>query len=185
MSHINSVIEDQEQTQFLLNLQNSLQNRQPNIVKPSRKIIKEGILFKISANGTSLRRYCVLLSDVFMYCKILKERTKDSHLDNSLECCCIFPLKKCKVVEIFSGKFKLSCLGDGMILSSDDLVNSKNWVDALKETIDMHVECRKTIRKDSSKRQPIRKKNIKYFESDVMSPSEKKSVSEYFLQTVI
>ena len=119
-----------------------------------------------------------------MYCKILKERKKDSHLENSLECCCIYPLKKCKVVEIFSGKFKLSCVADGysyIIISSDDLVNSKNWVEAFKETIDMHVECRKTIRKDSSKRQPIRKKNMKYFESDVMSPNEKKSVSKKFI----
>lgn len=41
VSHINSVIEDQEVTQMLLNLQNSLLNRTPNIVKPSRKIITE------------------------------------------------------------------------------------------------------------------------------------------------
>jgi hypothetical protein len=72
VSHINTVIEDQENTVALLNLQNSLLNRTPNIVKPSRKIIKEGVLYKISATGSSMKRYCVLFSDIFMYCKIQK-----------------------------------------------------------------------------------------------------------------
>lgn len=72
VSHINSVVEDQENLTMMLNIQNSLTNRIPHIVKPSRKVIKEGILFKYSANGTLLKRYCVLCSDIFMYCKILK-----------------------------------------------------------------------------------------------------------------
>ncbi|CRL08680.1 CLUMA_CG021666, isoform A [Clunio marinus] len=49
---------------------------------------------------------------------------------------------------------------------------------AIKEAIDMHIETRKTIRKDSSKRQPMRKKNVKKFEkfeAELMSPSEKKN----------
>jgi hypothetical protein len=44
----------------------------------------------------------------------------------------------------------------------------------------MHVETRKTIRKDSSKRQPMRKKEVKKFEkfeAELMSPNEKKNVS--------
>ena len=72
VSHINSVVEDQENLTMMLNIQNSLTNRIPHIVKPSRKVIKEGVLFKYSANGTLLKRYCVLCSDIFMYCKILK-----------------------------------------------------------------------------------------------------------------
>lgn len=72
INHINSVVEDQENTQTMLNIQNSLMNRIPHIVRPSRKFIKEGMLFKYSANGTMLKRYCVLCSDIFMYCKIIK-----------------------------------------------------------------------------------------------------------------
>lgn len=72
VSHINSVVEDQENLTMMLNIQNSLTNRIPHIVKPSRKVIKEGVLLKYSANGTLLKRYCVLCSDIFMYCKILK-----------------------------------------------------------------------------------------------------------------
>lgn len=44
----------------------------------------------------------------------------------------------------------------------------------------MHIETRKTIRKDSSKRQPMRKKDVKKFEkfeAELMSPNEKKNVS--------
>lgn len=75
VSHINSVVEDQENLTMMLNIQNSLTNRIPHIVKPSRKVIKEGVLFKYSANGALLKRYCVLCSDIFMYCKILKVST--------------------------------------------------------------------------------------------------------------
>lgn len=101
-------------------------------------------------------------------------------MENSLDCCCIFPLKKCKVTEIFAGKFKLTCLTESIILCSEDVGCGRGWIHAIKEAIDMHIETRKTIRKDSSKRQPMRKKQVKKFEkfeADLMSPNEKKNVS--------
>lgn len=156
VSHINSCIEDQEVTQMLINLQNSLVNHTPNIVKPSRKVIKEGILHKFTHNGTEIKRYCVLMSDIFMYCKILKERTSNTVVENSLECCCIFPLKKCKVYEMFPGNFKLTCQGDGIIFCTTDLQLGRTWVAFIRDAIDMHVKCRKTLRKESSKLTPIR-----------------------------
>lgn len=73
INHINSVVEDQENIQKMLNIQNSLTNRVPNIMRSvSRKFIKEGMLFKYSANGAMMKRYCILCSDIFMYCKALK-----------------------------------------------------------------------------------------------------------------
>lgn len=73
INHINSVVEDQENIQKMLNVQNSLTARLPNIMRSvSRKFIKEGMLFKYSANGAMLKRYCILCSDIFMYCKFLK-----------------------------------------------------------------------------------------------------------------
>ncbi|XP_055911931.1 pleckstrin homology domain-containing family G member 3 [Eupeodes corollae] len=175
VSHINSVIEDQEVTQRLLNIQNSLVNRTPNIVKPSRKVIKEGILNKVNRKGDEIKRYCVLMSDIFMYCKILKDRPKDTVVENSLECCCIFPLKKCKVYEMFPGNFKITCQGDGIILCTSDLNLGRTWVGFIKDAIELHIICRKTLRKESSKRTPIRKKDIKYFDSDfLVSPNKRK-----------
>jgi RhoGEF domain len=73
INHINSVVEDQENISRLINIQNSLNSRKPNIMKSvSRKLVKEGILLKYNANGAIVKRYCVLCSDIFMYCKILK-----------------------------------------------------------------------------------------------------------------
>jgi hypothetical protein len=109
-----------------------------------------------------------------------QDRRPDTQIENSLDCCCIFPLKKCKVNEIFAGKFKLTCLSEGIILCSEDVETGRSWIKAIKEAVDMHVETRKTIRKDSSKRQPMRKKEVKkfeQFEAELMSPNEKKNVS--------
>lgn len=177
VSHINTCVEDQEVTQMLINIQNSLVNRTPNIVKPSRKVIKEGILNKVTRNGNEIKRYCVLTSDIFMYCKILKERAPNTVVENSLECCCIFPLKKCKVYELLPGSFKITCQSDGIIFSSNDLQLSRIWVGFIRDAIDLHIQCRKTLRKESSKRTPLRKKDVKSFGEDYMlSPKQKKSV---------
>lgn len=166
VQHLNTVIQDQENTQALLDLQNSLINRQPNIVQPSRKIVREGVLHKMSSSGNKLRRHCVLMSDIFMYCKCLRERPNKQLVVGALQCCCIFPLKKCRVSEIFPGSFKLTCQGDGIILSADTVANGRAWLAAIKDTIDVHVQCRKTIRKGSSKRAPIRRRQeVKKFES--------------------
>jgi hypothetical protein len=129
----------------------------------------------------ALLLYCYLLlkfpsSPLFF----LQERKADTIVEHSLDCCCIFPLKKCKVNEIFAGKFKLTCLSEGIILCSEDVQTGRGWIKALREAIDMHIETRKTIRKDSSKRKPMRKKEVKKFEkleAELMSPNEKRSVS--------
>lgn len=69
---MNSVIQDHDVTQIMIDLQNSFLNHMPNIVKPGRKAIKQGVLQKISSNGVPMKRHCVLMSDIFLYCKILK-----------------------------------------------------------------------------------------------------------------
>lgn len=50
-------------------------------------------------------------------------------------------------------------------------------IDDIEGAAEMHIETRKTIRKDSSKRLPMRKKQVKKFEAELMSPNEKKNVS--------
>lgn len=120
------------------------------------------------------------MSDIFMYCKCLKERSARQLLVGSLQCCCIFPLKKCRIAEIFPGTFKLTCQGDGIILCASDADEGRAWVAAIKETIEMHVQCRKTIRKGSSKRAPIRRKAMKSFENETIdTPTRKKYVSVF------
>lgn len=149
-------MEEQEVTLMLLNLQNSFLNRSPKIIKPSRKIVKEGRLHKISRTGSQIKRYCVLMSDVFLYCKILRDREINTTIENALECCCIFPLKKCKVYELFPDSFKITCQGDAIIFSSLDTQLVHSWINCIRDTIDSHIQCRKTLRKESSKRKPTR-----------------------------
>lgn len=120
----------------------------------------------MSSSGSKLRRYCVLMSDIFMYCKCLKERSVRQLLVGSLQCCCIFPLKKCRITEMFPGTFKLTCQGDGVILCAGSADEGRAWLAAIKDTIDVHVQCRKTIRKGSSKRTPMRRKDVKNFENE-------------------
>lgn len=155
VSHINSVVEDYENTQRLITIQNALNTKSLKIVKPARKILKEGILRKLKTDGTTSKKYCILMSDMFIYCRMLKDQ---EHLfsENGLECCCIFPLKKCKVMELFSGNFKITCSGDGTIFTADNSEVCRSWFQAIREAIELHVQCRKTLRKLSSNRKPMR-----------------------------
>uniref|UniRef100_A0A336M426 CSON008359 protein n=1 Tax=Culicoides sonorensis TaxID=179676 RepID=A0A336M426_CULSO len=174
VQHINSVIEDQEHVQSLINLQNSLTNRSPSIVKPCRKILKEGVLAKVLTSGGEQKYYCVLMSDIFMYCKVLKKRPNNTVVENSLQCCCIYPLRKSKVSEMFSANFKLSCQGEGIIFHAENDLHCREWVQDIKQVIDMLVESRKTLRKESSRKRPVKKKQLKYFETEyILSPPQK------------
>lgn len=158
-THINSLVEDQENTQLMLNLQNSLVSRCPRIIEPCRKLIREGILQKVNRkNETTVRRHCTLMSDIFMYSRVCRERAPGFVIENSLECCCIFPLKKCKVVEMFPGTFRLKCQDDEVVLQTSDEELARNWVRAIKEAIEQHIQYRRTLRKESSRRMPLRKK---------------------------
>lgn len=177
VQHINSVIEDQEHTQSLINLQNSLHHHcRISIVKPSRRIIKEGILEKVSSHSNNKQKfYCVLMSDIFMYCRVVKKRPKNAVVENSLQCVCIFPLRKTKVAEMFSANFKISCQGDGNIFHAENDFHCHAWVSSLREMIEKNVESRKTLRKESSKKRPVRKKDVKNFEANehLFSPPQK------------
>lgn len=157
-NHINSLVEDQENTQLILNLQNSLIGRYPRLIEPCRKLIREGVLQKVTRKNDTVRRYCTLMSDIFMYSRVCKERQAGQVVENSLECCCIFPLKKCKVQETLRGTFRIKCQDDEIVLQTSDEQLAKEWVQAIKEAIEMHVEYRRTLRKESSRRMPLRKK---------------------------
>lgn len=184
VEHIDSLVEEQENTQQMINLQNALVNRTPTVIKPGRRLFREGVLEKVSSTGSHLRRHCALMSDIFMYSKVIKERSRGSNNlpENSLQCCCIFPLKKSKITELFPGTFRISCQGDGVIFRTVDILEGQSWVVALQEAIAMHIEFRKTLRKESSKRRPLRrKKDVRNFETDaVLSPKRRGEFENVF-----
>lgn len=75
---------------------------------------------------------------------------------------------------MFSANFKLSCQGDGIIFHADTDQECRAWVSDMKEVINVMVEHRKTLRKESSRKRPVKKRQLKYFEAEyILSPAQK------------
>ena len=81
---------------------------------------------------------------------------------NSLECGCMMPLKHTKVEALVGkGLFKVSCRGEELILYSQDGGNtSESWVDCITEAAEKHKRDAATLRKESSRREPIRRPEL-------------------------
>ena len=126
-SHINSLVAEYEDTQKLLELQKHIANYK-TLIKPGRKLIRQGPLMRVSRRGnSSFRRHFVLLSDTLLYCK--------GDPESSLTVCCILPLNKCKVERVLSnGLFKVICLHETLLLYSEKS-DSEAWIEDLNEAI--------------------------------------------------
>ncbi|CAL7948653.1 unnamed protein product [Xylocopa violacea] len=171
--HINTLIEQHEETQKLLKLQKYIVNP-INLIKPGRKLIKQGALMRVSRRGSSAyRRYFILLNDTLLYCK--------GDPENTLTVCCVLPLNKCKVESVLSGGlFRVTCLNETLLLYSEK-DDSNLWIEAMQSAIKKYVECRQTLRKDSSSRKPLRHSNLNLFPSDnipVVAGKRKRSNEE-------
>ncbi|KZC05566.1 Putative protein tag-52 [Dufourea novaeangliae] len=171
--HINALVEQHEEAQKLLKLQRCIMNP-INLVKPDRKLIKQGALMRVSRRGNSAyRRYFVLLSDTLLYCK--------GDPQTSLTVCCVLPLNKCKVECVLSGGlFRVTCLNEILLLYSEK-DDSNLWIEAIQNSIKKYAECRQTLRKDSSSRKPLRHNNLNLFPSEnipVVANKRKRSDGE-------
>lgn len=125
--HMNTLIEQHEETQKLLKLQKCIANP-INLVKPGRKLIKQGALMRVSRRGNSAyRRYFVLFNDILLYCK--------GDPQNSLTVCCVLPLNKCKIESVLSGGlFHVTCLNETLLLYSEK-EDSSLWIEAIQNSI--------------------------------------------------
>ncbi|XP_011630129.2 putative protein tag-52 isoform X3 [Pogonomyrmex barbatus] len=156
--HINTLIAQNEETQKLLNLQKCIVTS-INLVKPGRILIKQGSLMRVSRRGHSAyRRYFILLNDTLLYCK--------GEPGASLNVSCVLPLNKCNLTCVLSKKlFRITCLHETFLLYSEE-DDSDEWIQSIQSAIKKYIECRQTLRKESSSRKPLRKKNINEFPSD-------------------
>ncbi|KAL6261843.1 hypothetical protein P5V15_006930 [Pogonomyrmex californicus] len=156
--HINTLIAQNEETQKLLNLQKCIVTS-INLVKPGRILIKQGSLMRVSRRGHSAyRRYFILLNDTLLYCK--------GEPGTSLNVSCVLPLNKCNLTCVLSKKlFRITCLHETFLLYSEE-DDSDEWIQSIQSAIKKYIECRQTLRKESSSRKPLRKKNINEFPSD-------------------
>lgn len=154
--------------QRLLELQRCMRSSEPNVIKPGRKLIKEGILVKMSTkNAPSEKLYTVLMNDIIMFLKM----KKDDISVNSLKCLSIFPLSKCKIVEVLDkGCLKILCQDEELILYHNQFSETKTWINKIKEAIESHLSDRKTLRKDSSSRRPVKRKDLHEYHEVGLSP---------------
>jgi hypothetical protein len=95
---------------------------------------------QVSPHGRkSHSRYFILFSDMLMYCKM---RCCPLTGPNSLRCCCILPLKKCRVDEILSkGMFKITCQNEVLILCSATAEEGDAWISALRKAVKQVSYC--------------------------------------------
>lgn len=158
--HINGLVQEQENMEKMIQLQKSLHHGRPGIITPGRRFIKEGILMKVSSDGRRpLPRYFLLFSDMLIYCLVRAGKTPSQ--PGSLKCCCVLPLKRCVVQPVLSeGVLRLSCHGETLILFSPCVDDTKKWMEALQQALKQYHANLQTLRKDSSSRRPMRRKDI-------------------------
>lgn len=91
---------------------------------PGRKLIKEGILMKVSQKSDKGKpRHFVLMTDALMCCKIKSDK---------LHCSCILPLRKCSIENILGrGLFNISAPGQSLMIYSEDYHVSDEWIEAI------------------------------------------------------
>ena len=163
--HIEERLKEHEMTKIMLNIQKSLAGGQPNIISPGRRLLKQGKLMKVPrAGGThGQQRYFVLFSDILMYCKLKYGLPNNwsPPRTGALECGCVFPLKAVKAeMVVGKGVFKLTCQKEELILYSVEGGSAQEWVDSIKDAINVYKRNASTLRKESSKREPIKRPDL-------------------------
>ena len=162
--YINDQIEDFEKSRTMIDIQKSLVGGLPKIIKPDRKLIKQGSLMKVNkSGGHSQPRYVILFSDMLMYCKIkgtLNGGVLDLPKTDALEVCCVLPLKHTSVEEVVGkGVFTIKCQAENLMLYSPKAEDS-DWVDQIKKAVRVLKKNRTTLKRESSMFQPMRKPDL-------------------------
>ncbi|CAG9864590.1 unnamed protein product [Phyllotreta striolata] len=170
VEHIDKVIQDQENMVRLVELQRCLKSGEPNIIKPGRTLIKEGVLSKMAAhNKPSEKLYTVLTNDILVF---IKMKTAELKVD-SMKCHSILPLGKCRVMEIpDKGCMKIICQDEELILYHDHLEQTKIWINMIADCINDYLDGKKTLRKESSSRRPAKRKNLIEYHEVGLSPGK-------------
>lgn len=162
--YINDQIKDYEQNKIMIDIQKSLTGGLPKIIKPDRKLVKQGNLMKVNKSGGHAQpRYVILFSDMLMYCKFrgsLSGGVIDLPKTDALEVCCVLPLKHLTVEEVVGkGVFTVKCQNENLILYSPNAEDS-DWVDVIQKTIKTLKKNKATLRRESSMFQPMRKPDL-------------------------
>eukprot|EP00090_Calanus_glacialis_P012488 TRINITY_DN21062_c0_g1_i1.p1 TRINITY_DN21062_c0_g1~~TRINITY_DN21062_c0_g1_i1.p1 ORF type:complete len:634 (-),score=143.73 TRINITY_DN21062_c0_g1_i1:246-2147(-) len=163
--YINDQIKDYENSRIMIDIQKSLQGGVPKIIKPDRKLIKQGNLMKVNKNGGHAQpRYVILFSDMLMYCKIKGNIIQGGMLElpknDALEVCAVLPLKHTVVDEVVGkGVFTIKCQKEHLVLYSPNVEDS-DWVDIIQKAIKTLKKNKASLRRESSMFEPMRKPDL-------------------------
>jgi len=163
--HINEQLREHENSMKILDIQKSLVGGQPKVIAPGRRLIKQGVLMKVprtgATSGGGQPRYFVLFSDMVMYCKV-KSSNVVLPRHNALDCGCALPLKITSVENVVGrGVFKLKCGKEELLLYSKDGASvSQEWIQAIQETTGKYKASAATLRKESSRRTPLKRPDL-------------------------
>lgn len=168
--HINEHIRQHENFQKMLAIQKCFDSSAPKILQPGRIFLKEGSLKKVSRKGgKSFERMFFLFNDVLLYGKpkLLESGGR------SYTCCCVLPIKHCKLERVFvtttkeaenssgGGVFKITCKEESLLLFSDVSGVAQAWSDAIEKAIRKANDDRQTLRKPSSHKIPLRGRSLR------------------------
>ncbi|XP_017775028.1 PREDICTED: putative protein tag-52 [Nicrophorus vespilloides] len=167
--HINTLVEERENSQRLLELLRCMKNGKELVIQPGRKLIKEGILVQtIPKRNNTEKVYLVLMSDIIMLCHI---RKTNLCMPNSLKCHSIYPLNKCKVTQNTKTKmFEITCHDESVVLHHQKVQDTDEWIDVINSSILKCIRNRNTLRKGSSSRRPAGKDNLRPYMDVGVSP---------------
>lgn len=173
--HINTLVSEQENMDRIIELHKSLVGGNPELVKPGRRLLKEGILLKMSKRGKKARqRYLILMSDIIVYCKMTGALFGEA---NSLRCSCVFPLRKCSIQHTPSEKsFQIICNPNTITLFSDEPYSTESWVSSIKQAIVKDQENQQTLKRKGSGRR-IKKREVNTTHNS-LTPKKRKQSEE-------
>ncbi|XP_070199938.1 rho guanine nucleotide exchange factor 39-like [Littorina saxatilis] len=167
--HINEHIRQHENFTKMLSIQKCFDSSAPKILQPGRVFLKEGPLKKVSRKGVkSFERVFFLFNDVLLYGK---PRLLESG-GRSYTCCCVLPVKHCKLERVFvtntkqsdsngGGVFKITCKEESLVLYSDDTGAAEEWSKVIEKAIRQANDDRQTLRKPSSNKIPLRGRSLR------------------------
>ncbi|KRZ14786.1 putative protein tag-52, partial [Trichinella zimbabwensis] len=158
---VDSCIEEFENSAKIIAVQNMLDGCAPKLVMPGRKLLKEGLLSKMSSSNSGFRhRMFWLFTDIILYAKPAMKKK------NRYQCCCILPLRHCMIERILGrSMFRLICKDEVLLLHAEQYSVMDEWVVAIENAIQYLLECRKSLRKESSNSFPMHRQALKLHRS--------------------
>lgn len=144
--HINNHIENNEHTERLLQLQTILHKGKSIVIKPGRKLLKEGALKELITKQKHAKVYLILFTDTLLICECVK---RDLTVKHSLKVGRVFPLHKCRVRADSRMKIiEIMCEGNTCNVFDDTGSKTDEWLENIEEAIRDCINNRQTLKRD-------------------------------------